>query len=164
MRLNNLLSTNLRYSDTSHRQLRIAYGSPYRPSGLRPMDPKRAKSRASDHWVCMGIRPWRRQYCEQSACDLCCIAVHTCDCTFTLAPFWTRTLMTSSWPASDAMCRAVLPFYNQQAATGVLLAYYFKTELTTWYCNIACWVIIVFEQPTSASILNTPRWNKAKTI
>jgi len=62
----------------------------------------------------------------------CCIAVHTCDWTLTLAPFWTRIRITSSWPASDAMCSAVFPFCSQHAATAVLI-YCLKTQVTIWY-------------------------------
>jgi len=41
-------------------------------------------------------------------------SINTCDCTLTFAPCWTSILMTSSWPASDAMCSAVFPFCNRQ--------------------------------------------------
>lgn len=49
---------------------------------------------------------------------LCACAVYnpcwvypTWDCALTLAPFVTSSLTTSVWPASEAMCRAVFPFW-----------------------------------------------------
>lgn len=37
--------------------------------------------------------------------------INTCDCALILAPSLTRTLTTSACPASDAMWRAVFPFW-----------------------------------------------------
>ncbi|CAN8020425.1 unnamed protein product, partial [Ixodes persulcatus] len=58
-----------------------------------------------------------------------------CDCTFTLACFSTRSFTTSSWPASDAMCRAVFPFCT------LTLAPRLSSSLTTftWPSLAARW-------------------------
>jgi len=41
---------------------------------------------------------------------LCFVNWQTCDCALMRASCCTRSVTMSSWPASDAMCRAVLPF------------------------------------------------------